>query len=260
MKKTALITGASSGIGEAMSDVFARNGFDLVLTARHAEKLESISKSLTEKYGITVFVIPTDLSKTEAPEDIFNQVREKGIEVEVLVNNAGFGDFGFFHESDWKKQEEQINLNIKSLTHMTHLFAQEMVKRKHGKILNVASTAAFQPGPLMSVYYATKAYVLFFTEGIANELKDFGITVTALCPGPTASGFQIRAEMESSKLFKRKKVPSSMDVAEYGYDALMKGKTVAVHGTMNYLKSLSPRFFPRNMVAKVVRKMQGASH
>ena len=259
MKKTVLITGASSGIGEAMADVFARTGYSLVITARHAEKLETISKTLMEQYGTTVFFIPADLSKSETPEIIFKQVREKGIEIEILVNNAGFGDFGFFHESDWKKQEEQINLNIKALTHMTHLFVQEMVKRKSGKILNVASTAAFQPGPLMSIYYATKAYVLFFTEGIANELKDFGISVTALCPGPTASNFQVRAEMESSKLFKRKKIPSSMEVAEYGYKSLMKGKTVAIHGTMNYLTALSPRFAPRNMVAKVVRKMQEAS-
>lgn len=259
MRQTALITGASSGIGAAFAEVFARNGHNLVLTARSGGKLEDIATALRAKYKVDVAVLATDLSKTTAPAQLWQFCKDHNLRIDFLINNAGFADFGFFHESDWAKQEEMIDLNMKSLTHLSYLFSKEMAARKSGKIVNVASTAAFQPGPLMSIYYATKAYVLFFSEGLANELKDFGVTVTALCPGATESGFQAKAEMEDSKLVKGKKMPSSLEVAEYGYKAMMKGKVVAVHGFMNYLMSLAPRFFPRKMTASIVRNMQERS-
>jgi uncharacterized protein len=258
--KTALITGASSGIGEAFADIFAKNGFNVVIVARNGQKMDSICKALTEKYKIKADYIAKDLTKYEASEEIFNELKSKNIHVDALINNAGFGDYGFFHESDWQKQREMIELNIMTLTHLTHLFLPAMITKKDGYILNVASTAAFQPGPLMSVYYATKSYVLFFTEGIANETKEFGIKVSALCPGPTESDFQNKAAMGDSKLVKGKKMPTSYEVAEYGFKSLMKGKVVAVHGFMNYLMSLSPGFTPRSVVTALVRSMQERSH
>ena len=172
-----------------------------------------------------------------------------------MVNNAGFGHFGLFAESNWEKQHQMIELNITALTQLTHLFLPQLIQQK-GKILNVASTAAFQPGPTMAVYYATKAFVLHFSEALSNELKPTGVTVTALCPGATESGFQKAAEMEESKLVKGRKLPSSADVAIYGYKAFMNGKVVAIHGWLNYLMAQSIRFTPRSLVLKVVRFIQ----
>ena len=160
-----------------------------------------------------------------------------------------------FSETNWDKEHQMINLNITTLTLFTKLYLQDMVKRGSGKILNVASTASFQPGPTMAVYCATKAYVLSFTEAVSNEVSDKGITITALCPGATETGFQAAGAMEDSNLFKGKKLPSAKNVAEYGYTSMIKGKTVAIHGFMNYIMSNSIRFIPRAMVLKVSRKM-----
>lgn len=173
-----------------------------------------------------------------------------------MINNAGFGDFGMFVETDWNKELQMINLNITTLTQFTKLYLQDMVKRGSGKIMNVASTAAFQSGPTMAVYYATKAYVLSFSEAVDNEVSDKGITVTTLCPGATESGFQAVAAMEESNLVKGKKLPTSKEVAEYGYKAMMKGKTVAIHGFMNWIMANSVRFTPRALVVKITRKIQ----
>jgi short-subunit dehydrogenase len=254
-QKTALITGASSGIGLELARVFAKNHINLALTARSEGKLQEIKLELENDFGISVKVIVANLSEYDNAEDIYRIIKEKNIAVEYLVNNAGFGDYGFFHESDWRKQEEMINLNVTALTFLTRLFLKDMVARKSGKILNVASTAAFQPGPLMSVYYATKAFVLHFSEAIANELKGTGITVTALCPGPTESNFQNAAEMGNSQLFKRK-LPTSREVAEFGFKEMMAGKTVAIHGTQNKILRQIGRFAPRKIAAAVVRKIQ----
>ena len=256
-RKTALITGASSGIGLELARVFAKNQIDLVITARSEGKLAEIKKELEQDHGIRVKIIPANLSEYENAEDIYRIIKEKNIEVEYLVNNAGFGDYGNFHESDWTKQEAMINLNITSLTYLTHLFLKDMVRRKCGRILNVASTAAFQPGPLLSVYYATKAFVLHFSEAIANELQGTGITVTTLCPGPTQSSFADTANMGNSALFKRK-LPTSREVAEYGFKAMIAGKTVAIHGTQNKILRQAGRFAPRKVMTAIVRKIQEA--
>ncbi len=256
MKKTVLITGASSGIGLEFAKIFAKNGYDLVLVARNTAKLQGLAAELAPTKSE---IISMDLSDPHAPKKLFEIVTALGLEVDTLINNAGFGDFGNFHESDWTKQAQMLQLNINTLTELTHLFVKPMVARKNGKILNVASTASFQPGPLMSVYYATKHYVLAFSEAIAEELAPLGITVTTLCPGATASGFQSAAAMEESSLVKGKKLPSSEEVALYGYKALQKGKIVAIHGAMNYLMANSVRFTPRKMVLKIVRKMQEKS-
>lgn len=250
---TALITGASSGIGLEFAKIFAQNGYDLVLVARSADKLQKLASELT---NVKTHIITKDLSLPTAPQEVYDELEAKNIAIEVLVNNAGFGDYGFFHETDWKKQVQMIDLNMRALTELTYLFGKKMVARRSGKILQVASTASFQPGPLMSVYYATKHYVLAFSEGIANEWKDFGVTVTTLCPGPTESGFQAGAAMEDSKLVKGKKMPTSAEVAKYGYKSLMRGTVVAVHGMMNWIMAASVRFVPRGMVTKMVRGMQ----
>ncbi len=255
-KKTALITGASSGIGLEFAKMMAQDGVNLVLVARSETKLAELAAYIRNSYGIKVDILVKDLSRPEAPAEVFQYTKSKGLEVDYLVNNAGFGDFGFFWETDWDKSVQMIQLNMTALTSLCHLYLPEMVKRKSGRILNVASTAAFQPGPTMAVYYATKAYVLHFSEAIANELEGTGVTVTTLCPGPTESNFQQAAAMEESKLVKGKKMPSSAQVAAYGYQAMLKGKTVAIHGLSNYLLANSVRFTPRSWVVKLVRSMQ----
>jgi len=253
---TALITGASSGIGLELARFHASKGGDLVLVARNKSKLDEIKTELEKKYNISVYTIGKDLSVAKSAQEVHDQTTKQNIQIDYLINNAGFGDFGMFAESDLDKQLQMISVNITALTALTHLYLPGMIKKGSGKILNVASTAAFQPGPTMAVYYATKAYVLHFSEAIANELEGSGVTVTALCPGATESGFQSAADMQESKLVKGKKLPSAKEVALYGYKAMMNNRTVAIHGIMNYLMANSVRFAPRGMIVKVARLMQ----
>lgn len=257
MKNTALITGASNGIGLELAKIHASKGGDLVLVARNKSKLDELKIELENQFKITVYTIGKDLSEINAAQDIYNETNKQNIQIDYLINNAGFGDFGMFAESDWNKELKMINLNITSLTHFTKLYLQDMVKRRSGKIMNVASTAAFQSGPTMAVYCATKAFVLSFSEAVSNEVSNKGITITSLCPGATETGFQAAGGMEESELFKGKKLPAAKEVAEYGYAAMMKGKVVAIHGIMNYIMSNSIRFIPRAMVLKVSRKILG---
>jgi uncharacterized protein len=257
MKNTALITGASGGIGMELAKVHAATGGDLVLVARNKAKLDELKKELEAQYGISVYVIAKDLSVNDATKELEEEKKKAGIDIDYLINNAGFGDFGMFTETNWHKELEMINLNITALTQCTKLYLQDMVVRGTGKIMNVASTAAFQPGPTMAVYCATKAYVLSFTEAISNEVANKGITVTALCPGATESGFQAAAAMQHNALFNNKKLPTAKQVAVYGYAAMLKGKTVAVHGFMNTIMASSVGFMPRALVLKVSRKLLG---
>ena len=255
MKNTALITGSSNGIGLELAKVHASKGGDLVLVARNKSKLDELKTELEKQFKVSVYTIGKDLSVTNAAQEIYDETNKQNIQVDYLINNAGFGDFGMFVETDWKKELQMINLNITTLTHFTKLYLQDMVKRRSGKIMNVASTAAFQSGPTMAVYCATKAYVLSFTEAVSNEVNDKGITITALCPGATETGFQAAGGMEESELFKGKKLPTAKEVADYGYTSMIKGKRVAIHGIMNYIMSNSIRFIPRAMVLKVSRKL-----
>jgi uncharacterized protein len=256
LKNTALVTGASGGIGRELALVHARAGGDLVLIARNKEKLSALQEEVKREYGVEAIIFAKDLSRPETAEEIYRHLIETGTEVDLLINNAGFGGFGYFHETDWDKEAQMIDLNVRSLTHLTKLFLPAMIVRGSGRVLNLASTAAFVPGPLMAVYYATKHYVLSFSEAIANEVAGTGVTVTALCPGPTASGFQAGADIEESRLVKGKRLPTSKEVAEYGYKAMLQGKRVAVHGLGNRLQLFSIRFTPRRLLSAVVRRLQ----
>ncbi|SHO44390.1 SDR family NAD(P)-dependent oxidoreductase [Anaerocolumna xylanovorans] len=254
MRKTALITGASKGIGRELAILFAKQGYDLVLIARSKELLVGLSKKLDKQYGVAVTVIEKDLTNLEAPEEIWEEL--KGREVDVLVNNAGFGDYKEFAHSEWEKQYFMIQLNITALMHMTRLFLPAMVERGEGKILNLASTAAFLPGPNMSVYYATKAAVLSFSQAVSREVRKSNVTVTALCPGPTSTNFENAAGLVNSKLFHSLKVTSARKVAVYGYKALMRGKTVAVEGLSNKLLVLGAKLAPRGLVLTMIDQIQ----
>ncbi|MFN5318663.1 MAG: SDR family NAD(P)-dependent oxidoreductase [Bacteroidia bacterium] len=253
---TALITGASNGIGLELAKIHASKGDNLVLVARNKGKLDELKTELEAKFSVNVHTIGKDLSAPQSAKEVYEETSMQSIQIDYLINNAGFGDFGMFVDSDWNKDEQMINLNITTLSYFTKLYLQDMVKRGNGKIMNVASTAAFQSGPTMAVYYATKAYVLHFSEALDNEVRDKGVTVTALCPGATESGFQAAAAMEESALVKGKKLPTSKAVAEYGYAAMMRGKTIAIHGLMNTILAISVRFMPRKLVVMVTRKMQ----
>src|ERR1039457_3372167 len=254
-RKTALITGASFGIGLELARIFAREGYNVVLVARSADKLRQLASELDKAHGTRSLILATDLTEAGASAYVLDQTTRASIQVDVLVNNAGFGQYGFFAENDLEECLRQIQLNVTTLTHLTRLYLPAMIERKVGYILNVASTAAFQPGPLMAVYYATKAYVLHFSEAIANELQGTGVTVTCLCPGPTATEFHKRANATGMKLLKM----GAMDartVAEDGYRALIAGKPVVISGVKNWLVAQSVRFSPRWLVTAIARKTQ----
>ncbi len=260
-RKTALITGASSGIGLAIAQRFAKGEYDVILVARSEDKLKALQSELAQKHGIEAFVFSHDLTQTDAPQKLFDQIQQQNLTVDVLVNNAGYGDHGEFASSDWEKQEGMILLNMLALTHLTRLFLPGMIQRGWGKILNTSSTAAFQPGPFMSVYFATKAYVLSFSEAIAAETEGTGVTVTVLCPGPTQSNFAETADMTkvaSIQDMSSDKFPTAEEVASYGYDALQKGQVVAVHGKLNQLLTFSNRLAPRALIRKGVKQFLAA--
>ncbi|AFM03183.1 short-chain dehydrogenase of unknown substrate specificity [Bernardetia litoralis DSM 6794] len=256
--KAALITGASSGIGLELAHIMAKEKHNLVLVARSIDKLNQLAEELIQTQGIKVTTYKADLSNSEEIENLYKQTQEDGIEISYLINNAGFGEYGKFIENDWQKINSMMQLNMVSLVHLTNLFSKNMISSKFGKIMNVASTAAFQPIPYMAIYAATKSFVLSFSEAIASELKDHGITVTALCPGMTGTGFVDAANMEDTKFFDKAKqnMATPEEVAEYGYEAMMKGKTVAVHGVINSLMAQSARFLPRDLITTITKKLQ----
>jgi uncharacterized protein len=253
--KTALITGASSGIGYELAKLFAQDHYDLVLVARTAGKLAQLATELQRLHGISAKPIALDLTAAPAPQFLFDQLQREGIAVDILVNNAGYGKFGEFANVPLEESLGQIQLNITALTHLTKLFLGPMIERRAGKIMNVASTAGFQPGPLMAVYYATKAYVISFSEALANEVSARGVTVTCLCPGATDTGFQGRAGTENTMLFRKLRPMDAKAVALDGYRGLMTGKTLVISGFRNWLLAEATRFGPRKLVTAVSRKV-----
>ncbi|MEL3972476.1 SDR family oxidoreductase [Rossellomorea oryzaecorticis] len=254
--KTVLITGASSGIGLHFSHKFAQAGHNVVLVARSEDKLLSLATELEGNYNIKAHVIKADLAEMGASRVIYEQVTSNDIEVDILINNAGFGLFGEFEQTEIEKEVEMIQVNITALTELSKYFGKEMVNRKNGQILNVASTAAFQPGPLMAVYYATKAYVLSLSEALANEWEEHGVQVMALCPGATKTGFSDTAQLQESKLF-QSGVMTVEEVVEEAYKQMAhQKKAVIIPGFKNRMLAGSIRFMPRKMVTKIVRKVQ----
>lgn len=256
-KKTALITGASGGIGLDLARLFAEGGYDVVLVARTEPKLKELAQELSSKHGTRALAVAADLADPAAPGLLMERLKAEGLQVDALVNNAGYGAYGAFVETDLDAELKMIQVNISALTALTKAVLPGMLERKSGRILNVASTAAFQPGPLMAVYYATKAYVLSFSEALANETQGTGVTVTCLCPGPTKTGFQQQAKMEQSRLAKGGlEMMDSLTVARSGYEALHRGQAVVIPGFVNNLLAQSVRLLPRSAVTTIVRKIQ----
>ena len=251
-RETVLITGASSGIGLELARLFAADGYNLVLVARRNDALSALAEELRTQHGATVRVLARDLNRTSAPHDIVEMMLADGIHVDALVNNAGFGARGAFAELDLQRQMDMIQVNVTALTLLTRLFLPGMLARNRGGILNVASTAAFQPGPFMAVYYATKAYVQSFTEAVAEEVAGSGLRVTCLSPGPTVTEFAARAGTEGSKLLRRTSSMSAVDVARAGYIGWGKGRVLVVPGMTNTVGTWAVRFLPRRVVRKLI--------
>lgn len=257
MADTALITGASRGIGKELARCFAREGDDVVLVARSEDDLEALREELEAEHGIEAHVMPRDLTDESAREELVDEMERRGLSVRTLVNNAGFGEYAAYAETSWSRLSDMIELNITAVSHLTHLFLPSMLERENGAILNVASTAAFQPGPYMAVYYASKAYVLYLSEALSYELEDRGVTVSCLCPGPTKTGFQEEASMDDSGVLDEMPIwYRAQDVAEYGYRALEDGEPVAVHGWFNYFLVTLVRFLPRSTIRGLVGSRQ----
>ena len=245
MSNTVLITGGSGGIGLCLAREFAANGNDIILVSSSEDRLMRAKAELERDYDVSVSYIAADLASHCGADELYRKVLETGKTVDVLVNNAGFGDYAEFVESDWAKQERMVTLNVTTLMHLCHLFGAEMKKRGEGRILNIASCAAFVPGPYMSVYYASKAFVLSFSEALYEELKEYGVCVTALCLGPTTTGFTSAADMGKCTMFKKIKPDTPEAVAKTGYKAVMKGKAVKYHGMPTKLTNLGSRLAPR---------------
>ena len=254
-KMTALITGASGGIGLELARLFGADGHDLVLVARRRDELERLAAELEGRHQIRARVLARDLSQPGVPQGIYDELGREGVSVDALVNNAGFGSYGLFAETDARTELDLLQVNVVALTHLTKLFLPGMIQRRRGYVMQVASTAAFQPGPLMAVYYASKAYVLSFSEALSNECRGTGVVVSALCPGPTETGFVAAARMEKSKLFEAN-VMDARTVAEAGYRGMLEGKRVVIPGLKNALLARTVGFFPRGLVTKVVRRVQ----
>ena len=252
----ALITGASTGIGRELAYIAAENGYDVALVARTAGPLQGVADDVARKTSRKAHIFAADLAQPNAARALIADVAQAGLTIDVLVNNAGFGLLGHFWDLPEDQQMQMLQLNIGALTHLTRLYLPDMIERRTGYILNIASTAAFQAGPLMAVYYASKAYVVSFSEALHNEAKEFGVKVSCLCPGPTRTEFDKRAGITNAKLFKGSHVMSAVEVAQIGWQAMKEGKPLAVAGRLNAAMAFLTRFAPRQMAAGMARAMQ----
>ena len=259
--KTVLITGPTSGIGLELTHLFAQDNINLILASRNKKLLLKIHNDILKKYNIIVNVYPVDLSKSGSARKLYNFCIRKKIIVDYLVNNAGFGKYGLFTQTSLNTELDMIHLNITSLTELTKLFGLKMKKRGFGKILNIASTASFQPGPFMSVYSATKNYVLSFSEAIAEEFRGSGVSVTTLCPGPTISGFQKRAGFkDDAKMYNSLAIVDSKQVAQFGYNKMMSNHRLVIFGLINRLSILIVKFLPSSFKTYLVKKVYNYYH
>jgi uncharacterized protein len=254
-QETVLITGASAGIGWELAKQFAAAKSNVVLVARRRERLEELANQLRKQYAVDVHVVATDLAQADAPAAIFEALQREGLTIDVLVNNAGFGALGPVAKLDLSRQMEMIQVNVAALTNLTRLLLPGMIERGRGGIVNIASTAGFQAGPFMAVYYATKAYVISFSEALSDELVGSGVTVSCLCPGPTVTEFAETAKMGNALMF-RINAMTAEQVARSGYRGFRRGKLLVVPGWLNYLGSTSVRFVPRRMARAVARRLQ----
>ena len=251
-RSTALITGASSGIGRELARLMAQHGHDVVLVARTAERLEALAKDLEQRHGVNAVSLSADLSEGDSAQRIYAEVRRRAIDIDVLVNNAGFNVYGPFMRTDLGSEKRMIQVNVLALMALTKLFGRDMVARGAGRILNIGSTASFAPAPFDSLYAASKAFVLSFSEAIAEELRGTGVTVTVLCPGPTRTEFAARAGMADTKIFSGP-LMSAQQVASIGYNALVRGQTTVITGFANKLLVWSMRLSPRAMVVRIAK-------
>ncbi|MBZ0166927.1 MAG: SDR family oxidoreductase [Candidatus Omnitrophica bacterium] len=253
---TAVITGASSGIGYEFAKILAEKQYQLVLIARNLDRLNEIKQELETRHDTSIILIPADLALDNIAEGIIKEIRYRNLKVEILINNAGFGYCGPYPQQPWQNERDMLHVNVQSLAQLTRLILPLMFERKKGYICNVASTAAFYPGPLMAVYYATKAYVVSYSQALRNELKDSGVAVSVLCPGPTATNFQTIAGVDQTRLFKMSRLATAREVAEYGFRAMLRNQAVAIPGLSNKLLYFTSRFLLRDMVTAMVRWIQ----
>ncbi|WED21151.1 SDR family oxidoreductase [Vibrio sp. JC009] len=250
---TALITGASGGIGLELARIHAQKCGDLVLVARSEDKLNQLKAELESQYKVSVTVLAEDLSQADSAERIFKQTEALGLQIDTLINNAGFGGHGLFHERELAADQAMMQVNMVTLTNLTHYYLKGMVARNNGRVLNVSSTASFIPGPLQAVYYATKAYVTSFTQAVAEEVREYNVTATALCPGAVATGFVAAGDLQGIDIWKNAKTPAS--VAKCGYSAMEKGELVAFNeGKLRFMLDWIIPFLPRKMVLKTSRQ------
>jgi hypothetical protein len=259
MSKTALVTGASAGIGLELARLFVRDGHNAVLVARSKERLQALAAELCPGQSPKAHVIAVDLGSPDAADTICRELDERGLAVDFLVNNAGFGSNGAFLDLPLGKELEMVQVNVSSLLALTHKLAGPMRARGFGRVLNIASTAGFQGGPYMATYYATKAFVITLSEALAAELRGTGVSVTCHCPGATATEFAGRAGNDKSPLFQRNSVAKASDVARDAYDAMMRGEVLRVHGAMNAVGVFGTRLIPRGMAVSIAGKLNKVS-
>jgi len=256
-RPVAVVTGASSGLGVDLADCLARRRYDLVLVARREDRLLEVSERLATEHGVVTQILPVDLAAADGPDRVLHGLEQLNLEPSVLVNNAGLGQWGPYLGLDGERERSQLMVNVVALTRLSRLLLPGMVARGEGRILNVASTAAFFPGPLMTVYYATKAYVLSYSVGLAEELRGSGVSVTCLCLGPIETEFSQLADQNRSKLFQNSSVMDTKVVAEEGVEATLRGELIRTPGVMNKFNALGSRLLPRGFLARVVKSIQG---
>ena len=257
--KYALITGATSGIGAELAKLFAKDGYNLVIVSRSEEHLQSTSNELSQKHGVEVVTLAKDLSQSHAPFEVYDEIKARGLQIDVLVNDAAQGQYGLFVETDIQRELEMVQLNICAYLVLTKKFLKDMIARNDGKILQVASIGGKLPGPLQSVYHATKAFIVSHSESLAEELKDTGVTITALLPGPTDTDFFNKAEMENTKMVQEGSLSDPAKVAKDGYEALMSGKSEIISGLKNKFQVGMSHVLPETMVAKNIHKQMEQS-
>jgi short-subunit dehydrogenase len=254
-RKTALITGASAGLGSEFARLFAADGCDVVVVARRVDKLEQLAASIEKEYGVSASAQACDLTESAAPSALAEELERRGLEIEYLVNNAGFGTTGAFAQLDLERELEMVTVNVAALVELTGLFLPGMVARGRGRILNIGSTAGFLAGPFMATYYASKAFVISFSEALYHEVAGTGVTVTVSCPGATATEFSMVAGNDKSRLFKGGGVASSAEVARDAYDAMMRGRRMVVHGARNRFQVQSLRLSPRALAQRIAGRL-----